>query len=257
MSLVENTLFGMVDRVQIAIKRLKMFEPKEGYYVADSGGKDSEVVIDLVHKSGVRADFHHNLTTIDHPETVRHIKQYHPFTEIHRPGTPLLKHMAEIEMMPPTRIIRWCCRLYKETGGDGRVVVTGIRKSESTQRSNRRMIEQCRLSISRTFLNPIIDWSDSDVWEYINSNKLTVNPLYKMGYSRVGCVLCPKNDDTDLYKKTCPKLYIAWHKAIIRCWENRVANGKRIDQKSGEEFWLWWLNRKQSVEPEDQTTLFE
>ena len=36
------TLEGEVDKVQIAINRLKAFEPKEGYYVAFSGGKDSQ-----------------------------------------------------------------------------------------------------------------------------------------------------------------------------------------------------------------------
>lgn len=56
-----KTLFGQLD--EIAIERLKTFEPEEGYYVAYSGGKDSDVVLDLVIRSGVKFDAHHSLTT--------------------------------------------------------------------------------------------------------------------------------------------------------------------------------------------------
>lgn len=62
MSLVENTLFGKVDKVQKAIERLKAFEPEEGYYVAFSGGKDSQCVYHLCVQGGGeirRALFNH------------------------------------------------------------------------------------------------------------------------------------------------------------------------------------------------------
>ena len=48
--LIENTLFGTVDKVQVAIDKLKKYEPPEGYYVCFSGGKDSTVIYDLVKK---------------------------------------------------------------------------------------------------------------------------------------------------------------------------------------------------------------
>ena len=44
MALIEETLFGTVDKVQIAIDRLKAFEPADGYWLAFSGGKDSVVI---------------------------------------------------------------------------------------------------------------------------------------------------------------------------------------------------------------------
>jgi hypothetical protein len=45
MALIERDLFGQKhDKVETAIKRFKTFEPAEGYYLADSGGKDSTVV---------------------------------------------------------------------------------------------------------------------------------------------------------------------------------------------------------------------
>jgi phosphoadenosine phosphosulfate reductase len=60
---------------EIAIERLKEFEPPDGYWVAYSGGKDSDVVLDLVRRSGVKYEAHHNLTTCDPPELVRHVKE--------------------------------------------------------------------------------------------------------------------------------------------------------------------------------------
>ena len=83
--LKDTTLFGEVDKVAIAIQRIKSFEPKEGYYVAFSGGKDSCVVLDLVKRAGVKFDAHYNLTTVDPPELVRFVKDKHPEVEINKP----------------------------------------------------------------------------------------------------------------------------------------------------------------------------
>ena len=70
MALVEETLFGTQDKVQIAIERLRAFEPSEGYYVAFSGGKDSQVVYHLCKEAGVKFDAHYNHTTVDPPEVI-------------------------------------------------------------------------------------------------------------------------------------------------------------------------------------------
>lgn len=56
MALIENTLFGTRDKVAEAIQRLKSFEPEEGYYVAFSGGKDSQCVYHLCEMAGVKFD---------------------------------------------------------------------------------------------------------------------------------------------------------------------------------------------------------
>ena len=78
MSLLENTLFGIRDKVQTAIDRIKSFEPPEGYFVAYSGGKDSDVVLDLVKRSGVKYDAHFSVTSVEAPETIYYIRNEHP-----------------------------------------------------------------------------------------------------------------------------------------------------------------------------------
>ena len=62
--LVEKQLFEIRDKVKEAIQMLKDLEPEEGYYVADSGGKDSDVILQLVKMAGVKFDSHHNLFMI-------------------------------------------------------------------------------------------------------------------------------------------------------------------------------------------------
>jgi len=258
MALIENTLFGEVDKVAVALERLRTFAPKDGspYWVAVSGGKDSTVIYDLVKRSGVPATFHHNLTTIDPPEVVWHIRKYQPDVTIHSPKKPLLIRMVE-KGIPPMRNRRWCCAEYKESNGEGRIV-TGVRAQESAKRSNRKLIEQCFKSKSKQYVNPIIDWSESDVWEYIKGQNLPYLSLYDKGYKRVGCILCPMVRTVQQDKKNFPKIYEAWHRAMIRLYHKMEAGGKKHWCKTPEEFWLWWLDRDApSKQPSDQTTLFE
>ena len=70
----------ILDKVEIAIKWLKAFEPQEGYYVAFSGGKDSQCVYHLCKMAGVKFDAHYNVTSVDPPELVRFIKKNYPKT---------------------------------------------------------------------------------------------------------------------------------------------------------------------------------
>ena len=107
--LIENTLFGTKNKIQIAIDRIREFEPPEGYYVAFSGGKDSIVVKDLVQHAGVKYDIHFNLTTVDPPELIYYIRKYHADVEVHRPQKTMWELIPE-KRMPPTRIVRACSK---------------------------------------------------------------------------------------------------------------------------------------------------
>jgi phosphoadenosine phosphosulfate reductase len=201
-------LFFKNDLIDTAIARLCEFQPVHGYWVGISGGKDSTVIYDLVLRSGVRAEFHHSLTTLDAPETIWYIRKYHPLCQIDYPIKPLLRSMIDNHYIPPTRIIRWCCSEYKERGGDYRTVVTGVRSDEGYRRRKRNIVEHCRSrhSHNKTFVHPILDWSDADVWEYIKERRLPYNHIYSYGFKRVGCVLCPKAYDIDRFFYYWPRL---------------------------------------------------
>ena len=62
------------EKERIAMERLKAFEPEDGYFLAYSGGKDSDCIKILAQLAGVKFEAVHNLTTVDAPETVRYIK---------------------------------------------------------------------------------------------------------------------------------------------------------------------------------------
>lgn len=137
--LVENTLYGEVDKVTIAMNRLRLHEPPEGYYVAFSGGKDSCVVLDLCKRAGVKYDAHYNVTTVDPPELVKFIREHYPeaWKGRNKPEKSMWDLIIE-KRMPPTRLVRYCCQVLKEGGGAKRFVITGVRHAESAKRSKRR-----------------------------------------------------------------------------------------------------------------------
>lgn len=105
----------------------------------------------------------------------------------------------------------------------------------------RRLVERCQLK-AKTVVNPIIDWKDNDIWDYYWNECTMHNPLYQMGYYRVGCIGCPMAGkkrwkefiDFPPYKK-------AYIKAFDKMLEMREARGLTAKWKSGEEVFDWWM----------------
>lgn len=151
----ENTLEGKIKR-SIEVIRLAS-KMSEEYYnkpimVAYSGGKDSDVLLDLVKRAGVPFEIYHSLTTVDAPPTVQHVKKV--FKELNAQGTPAtirypeykgqnitMWRLIEKKQVPPTRIARYCCKVLKESASPNRLVVLGVRAAESAKRSNRKEFE--------------------------------------------------------------------------------------------------------------------
>lgn len=233
----------------IAIKRLKTFEPPEGYYVAYSGGKDSDVILDLVRRSGVKYMAHYHVTTCDPPELIRHIKSQADVI-FDKPEITMWG-LIKKKKMPPRRNARFCCEYLKERGGIDAIVVTGVRWEESTNRNNRRMYETCFRHKQKRFLNIIIDWSTTDVWNYIKANNLSYCSLYDEGFKRLGCVLCPMNRDVEIHIQRWPRIAELWEKAIKATY-----NPKTSSFDSAAELWKWWLNRDSSKKVDNEQLIF-
>lgn len=146
----------MSDLEQTAIERLRaasdmslrLFE--KPVVITYSGGKDSDVLLHLAEKSGIPFEALHSLTTADAPETVRHV--YDTFRRLEEKGVKCTvdKHvqpdgsrvtmwnLIPQKLMPPTRVVRYCCAELKEGGGKGRFIATGVRWAESTARRKNR-----------------------------------------------------------------------------------------------------------------------
>lgn len=276
---------SLSEKERIAIQRIRAFEPDDGYYLAYSGGKDSDCIKILATLAGVKFDAVHNLTTVDAPETVRYVKSQ-PDVRIEYPHTSMWKLIVD-NGIPPTRLIRYCCRMLKERGGTGRVTITGVRWSESTKRSessdvvkiigkpkgterlaqeldaeyrisqqgglvlnddndaSRRMVEQCYRT-RKTMINPIIDWDDSNVWDYLKHYGCTSNPLYQCGYHRIGCIGCPMHGSKGMLKDFARypvyrDNYIRAFNRMIEEHSHKWEESKRIKWRCGQDVYDWWV----------------
>lgn len=131
-------------KVKAALQRLQDFQKDDGYYLAFSGGKDSVVCKALLDMANVKYDAHYRVTSVDPPELVRFIRDEHPDVSRDIPryetrqgweGRPVtMWNLIPWKLMPPTRLVRYCCQFLKEDGGDGRMTVTGVRWAESRNR---------------------------------------------------------------------------------------------------------------------------
>jgi len=272
-----------MDKIDKAIERLKIAsEMSLTYYgepliIAYSGGKDSDVCLSLAKAAGIPYEVQHNHTTADAPETVYHIREVFKRLDgegvkckINWPsykGKPVtMWTLIPQKLMPPTRLVRYCCMVLKEGGGAGRMICTGVRWAESTKRKNRgiyeksahdvqkkiillsdnddkrRLFEGCRIK-SKRIVNPIIDWSTQEVLEYAASEKVEMNPLYGCGFGRVGCVGCP------MAGKGVTKgfaRYPTYERAYIRAFDAMIAERRRrglpTDWQTGVDVMHWWLD---------------
>lgn len=250
-------MYGMT-KLEVSIERIKQIEPRGGsWYLAFSGGKDSCVVKALCDMAGVKYDAHYHITSVDPPELVRFIKEKHPDVSLDFPrykdGSVItMWNLIPKEKMPPTRMVRYCCQYLKEDGGEGRDKITGVRWDESNRRkknraglevetSNRKgwqsdrnkldpdnmdedMVRYCMQS-KGFILNPIIDWTTDEVWEFIHRYNIPYCELYDQGFKRLGCIGCPmsahRKEELDRY----PKFKEAYLRAFDRMIQHQIEGG--------------------------------
>jgi phosphoadenosine phosphosulfate reductase len=263
MALIEHDLFrGRIDKVAMAIDRLKAFEPPEGYYVAYSGGKDSDTILALAKMAGVKFDAHFQ-RSMEPPEVVYYVRTK-PEVQIHPPDMTMWQLIRK-HYMPPTRLARFCCEHMKERGGSGRIVLTGVRRDESVNRKHRKMVDVCFADPTKKYLHAIIDWTTADVWEFIKQCNIEYCKLYDEGFDRIGCVLCPYSKPSSKIRdiKRFPKIAEAYKRAIIRAFEQRerdIESGKLKDAvkyfKSGEDQFNWWISGRSAKEWAEKDTEF-
>lgn len=250
--LIENTLFGEVDKVQEAIDLLRKHEPPEGYYMAFSGGKDSTVAYDLCKRAGVKVFASYAVTTVDPPEVVYFVREHYPeIWENRRKPKMSMWQVIEKEGILPSRIMRYCCRIFKEGGGKGFDVVTGVRAEESVRRAKRKQYEQKNNDKKHKFLHVIFNWTKEDVWEYIHANNLPYCELYDEGFERVGCVLCPMQSHANTLRDLArfPKYVENYKKAANRAIIAREGkeSWRNSTWKNGEEMFDWWIGERRKT----------
>lgn len=273
-----------MDLEHIAIERfqaasdMSLMHYGQPLIITDSGGKDSAVIKELARRAGIPFEVMHNHTTADAPETVRFIrseaKRFEDLGIKYTINMPTYKgkrtsmwSLIPQKLMPPTRLVRYCCSVLKETGGAGRFIATGVRWAESASRKNNRgiyekngdtehriilnndnddrrmLFENCRLKAKRT-VNPIIDWTDDDVWDFLTSDDAPpCNPLYCEGWKRVGCVGCPMAGKAgrEFEFARFPKYKDLYMLAFRNMLDERAARGKYINWETPQDVFNWWM----------------
>lgn len=238
--------------------------PENGFYLAFSGGKDSQALYHIAKLAGVKFKAHMNLTSIDPPEVIRFVKRNYPDVELIKPKMSIY-YMALKKHLLPTRTIRWCCAEFKETSGAGKVTLIGIRKQESTRRSKREEIEisshkfsgnfdqwsehkeqmvTCVKGKDKILVSPIINWTERDVWEFLNKVvKVPHCKLYDEGYKRIGCILCPMSNYRQKIRdmQRFPHVKRKWIQTIQKLIDAGYLNRNFTNAEFG---FNWWISGK-------------
>lgn len=158
-----------------------------GYYVAFSGGKDSIVLERLFRLAGVKYEAWYNNTTIDPPELIQFIRKHYPEVQWNNPEKHLISMMSDSKSCgPPTRLMRWCCEVYKEQGGAGRFKAIGVRAPESPRRKATWSFLSSHNKDGSPILCPLIYWTDRDIWQFIRERHMPYCCLYDQGFKRLG-----------------------------------------------------------------------
>ena len=267
------------EKINRSILILKKMEPIAlkyrdfGFIGAFSGGKDSQVIRQLLNMAEVSHIMKYQWTTIDPPEVLHFIRSEYPDVIIERPKETFWQLCLRHRLLP-TQFKRFCCRELKESKDSNCVTVTGVRHQESPKRMQRQEVEimtrrrhpdyvrgtldqfnmyrethvDCIMGKDKLVVNPILEWTEHDVWDFLHYMDLPSCELYDRGYNRVGCLFCPMASRRSLHmmEHDYPKYRAAFIRLIHRIREKRVSDGGYDVYQSltDEEVFSAWLNKK-------------
>lgn len=262
---LDNKIKYSIDLLQKSEKIALKMDPENGFYLAFSGGKDSQALYHIAKMAGVKFKAHMNLTSVDPPEVIRFVKKNYPDVELIKPKMSIYD-MALKKHMLPTRVMRWCCAEYKEMSGGGKVTLIGIRNQESARRSKRKEVSTqikgtrtdetfdqwsehkekmvaCVSGKDKILISPIINWSEQDVWKFLNSNNIPHCSMYDEGYKRIGCILCPMSNRKQKIRdcKRFPHVREKWIQTIQKLIDAGYINHNFDDAELG---FNWWISEK-------------
>ncbi len=197
--------------------------------ISFSGGKDSMCSLALTRQVDKNIPVIFINSTIEFPETIEYV---------HNISTAFQCKLIELfpeqdffslcnQLGPPSCFMPWCCQTQKfstlsnyinQNFNNGILSIEGLRNLESKQRMSYERISTNRSIARKTAILPIISWTTFDVWLYLLWRKLPINQLYKQGFKRVGCWICPHKSNNDL------RLTRLLHEELVFKWENFLSN---------------------------------
>lgn len=136
----DKKLQHSIELLRKAEKLALKYDANDGFFLAFSGGKDSQALYHVAKLGGVKFKAHMNFTSIDPPQVIRFVRTQYSDVVTHAPEKSIFALAVDRGILPSMRI-RWCCADLKETAGAGKVTLIGIRKQESTRRAKRHEVE--------------------------------------------------------------------------------------------------------------------
>ena len=265
----------------------------EPYYLCYSGGKDSDTILTLTKLAGVEFEAVHNLTTVDAPETVRYIKSQPDVTidypkrsmwelivKKRVPPTRLMRYCCEELKERGGRFrkkitgVRWAesnrrkansglvqvlgkektmRKLAEEVGIDYEETIKGGMVLNDDNDETRAFVDHCYRT-SSVMVNPIVDWTDDDVWEFLHHYGIRSNPLYEViekdgtyyptGCKRIGCIGCPMQGSKGMISELTryPKYRDNYLRAFDKMLKKRIEDGLSAHNwKNAREVMMWWV----------------
>jgi len=173
------------------------------FAVSLSGGKDSVVTLNLVRQIIPVFDSIWMNTTIDFPETEIFVKELVREWDLKLFELKPEKDFFTLcdELGPPSKFMRWCCKTTKFAPFNQFIdrqyeknvlTASGVRKNESLSRGQYEPIQVNETIPKQILFFPILEWNSLQVWLYMFWKQIPINEVYKKGYSRIGCWLCPE-----------------------------------------------------------------
>lgn len=198
----------------------------EPYYLCYSGGKDSDCIRILAELAGVKHECKHNLTTVDAPETVYYVWETIGKENVEMPELSMWQWIVKKRMPPTRLARYCCEKLKERGGkgrvkitgvrweeSSGRKERAGVVNVIGKQKTMKKLAEEMEVDFGRTkqgglvmnddnsetrrfvetcyrttstMINPIVDWTEDDVWEFLHYYGCQSNPLYQCGQRRIG-----------------------------------------------------------------------
>ena len=264
MSIYDRYLNGKT-KIDVAIERIRTFCDGKRTMVAFSGGKDSQVCYHLTKDSGIPFFAQYSITRFEPPELVSFIRAHYPDVTFRRAfKKSLVEEIGEIGL--PNRWFRWCCDAkHRKTEGVD-VTVIGVRSAESPRRkANWRTFGRKR--DGSWYVCPIFDWTDADVWEYLDGHGMPHCSLYDEGFRRIGCVCCPLSPnnmrrDAERWPKTANMLFLGhcrnWEKAVKA--GGKTTRGKfyrMLEHGTARASFEYWLDHGMTIKAAEKEAIDE
>ena len=230
-----------------------------------SGGKDSQVILDLVTRVIPSEDLVviYSDTGYELPPSLDLFDEVKKFYHETYPELRFYVSKNHQELMSywdrmgaPSRVLRWCCSIMKSAplarslkeicGGDKQpsaILFDGVRNEESVNRANRNRIGKNAKHNNIINVSPIISWNATETYLYILLKGLPFNAAYRLGFSRVGCVICPYSSkwSENIASKVYPnsiqpfidKIRLSLEKSKVHGIDNYIKLGKWKERAGG------------------------